>query len=779
MGPLAGIRVVELSTGVAGPIAGMLLGDYGAEVVKVEPPGGDLARAMAGFAVWNRNKQSIVLDPCAEADRRRLAAMLAAADVCIAPSADGPASARVTAAANPALVFLHAPPYLPSGAPWAGGGESDGLLQAIAGPSSRQSSFGGGPVHLVYPFPLYLQGYWGAACTVAALVERERSGLGQVVTVAGIHGALAASPASFVVDPSQPPLPTDVGAGGRHPCYTTYRCRDGKWLFLAALTPKFQANAFRVLGVGDLFADPRLDGVPNRMLLPENRGWVRQTLADAFATRDRDDWLARLEEGDCPAGPMGDRDAWLDHPQVHANGLRVELDDPERGRVTMPGLCLALSNSPGCVRTPAPRLGEHQDTAGRGWTPRARSAATGAADRAGPLAGVRVLDLGAILAGPYAGALLAELGADVVKVEPPAGDAFRETGFVYNRGMRGLSIDLSKEAGQVAFHRLARTADVVIDNSRHGVARRLKADYDTLRAHNPRIVCLSVAGFGEHGPFAHKPAFDPVLQAMSGIMSAQGNDDDPVLFTIPINDVCAAVTSVLGVALGLFHRARTGEGQRVVTSLVASSLSMQAAEIVRFAGRPPAIKGGRDFLGPTPADRFYRVADGWVRVQAPSVAALEEALGVPPSRGSRPHRPAEDGREPDERIPAADSSAVLAEAFAGMALDVALQALRARGIPVAPARHPADIVRDPDVAAVALVGEHRFPDGQPFYMPERYARFSRTEQRTVRFSPGVGEHSREVLAEAGLDDAEIDRLVEDKVVKQGEPFVLKGLVNYR
>ncbi len=239
------------------------------------------------------------------------------------------------------------------------------------------------------------------------------------------------------------------------------------------------------------------------------------------------------------------------------------------------------------------------------------------------------------------------------------------------------------------------------------------------------------------------------------------------------------MTAVLGVALGLFHRARTGEGQRVVTSLVASSLSMQAAEIVRFAGRPPAIKGGRDFLGPTPANRFYRVADGWVRVQAPSVAALEEALGVPPSRGSRPHRPAEDGREPDERVPAADASAVLAEAFAGLALDDALQALRARGIPVAPARHPADIVRDPDVAAVALVAEHRFPDGQPFYMPERYARFSRTEQRTVRFSPGVGEHSREVLAEAGLDDAEIDRLVEDKVVKQGEPFVLKGLVNYR
>src|SRR5439155_22816335 len=133
---------------------------------------------------------------------------------------------------------------------------------------------------------------------------------------------------------------------------------------LAALTPKFQANAFRVLGIGDLFADERIAGVPARILLPENRGWVRALLADAFRTRPRDEWVTLLEQGDCPAGPLGERDTWLDHPQIIVNGLRVELDDPERGQVVMPGPPGVMTRTPGCVRSPAPCLCEHDAEVG-------------------------------------------------------------------------------------------------------------------------------------------------------------------------------------------------------------------------------------------------------------------------------------------------------------------------------------------------------------------------------------------------------------------------------
>ena len=377
----------------------------------------------------------------------------------------------------------------------------------------------------------------------------------------------------------------------------------------------------------------------------------------------------------------------------------------------------------------------------------------------GPLAGVRALDLGTILAGPYAGALLAGLGADVVKVESPAGDAFRETGFVYNRGMRGLSIDLSKPAGQQAFHRVVETSDIVIDNSRVGVAKRLRADYPSLAEVNPRVITLSVAGFGEHGPLSHRPAFDPVLQAMSGMMTAQGGDSDPGFYTIPVNDVVAAVTVVLGVCLALYHRGQSGEGQRTWTSLVASSLTMQSGELVRYEGRPLAQCGGRDLVGTSPADRFYRTADGWLRVQAPSLAALGEALGLP--RGRQ------------------DDAEAVEDALASMPLAATVERLNGAGIPAVPSRHTTEVAADPAVMATELVSEHRFPDGRPYLVPHRYARFSRTEQASICDQPGIGQHSREVLAEAGLSPAEIEALIEQKVVVENPPFVVQALVNYR
>lgn len=757
MGPLAGLRVVELSTGIAGPVAAMLLADYGADVVKVEPPGGDPARREAGFAVWGRNKQSVVLDLASGPDRVRAVDMLAGADVCVYGEAND--AALIEDAGNARLVALSMPPYTPDGAPWSGGRESSGLLSAAGGPSSRQSSFDGGPVHLVYPFPLYEQGIWGAACAVAALIERERSGAGQRVTVTGMHGVLGCSPHSFVIDPAQAPLPTDVGPGGRNPTYTTYRCKDGEWLFLAGLTPKFQANAFRTLGVGDLHADARIGGVPTRLVLPENRGWVRDLMARAFLTRTRDEWLEALEVGDCPAGPIGERDEWLDHPQIVENGLRVEVEDAERGRVVMSAAPIGMSKTPADLRASAPRLGEQQASGGR-WPrqPTSGPSPVGPNGR-GPLAGFRVLDLGTILAGPYAGSLLSGLGADVIKVESPAGDAFRETGFVYNRGMRGLAIDLSCAAGQEAFHRLAGGADAMIENSRQGVARRLRVDYETLRAVNPRLVTLSIAGFGERGPMAHKPAFDPVLQAMSGMMAAQGGDSDPALYTIPVNDVAAAVTSVLAICLGLYHRERTGEGQRTTTSLVAMSATMQMGELVRFAGRPPAVRGGRDFLGPSAADRYYKTADGWLRVQAACLGALGEALGL-------------SGRD-------VESEPAIEVALVGGVTGALVDRLNRAGVPAVAARHPAEVARDVTIAASELLAERYFPDGRPYIVPHRFARFSRTEHPPIGDAPGVGEHSRELLAEAGLTEAEIDALIEERAVVQGQPFVLKQLVNYR
>jgi crotonobetainyl-CoA:carnitine CoA-transferase CaiB-like acyl-CoA transferase len=740
----------------------MLLADFGADVVKVEPPAGDPARANPGFAVWNRNKRGIVIDSTTSAGQERLRQFLAGADICILGQASAELDPLRLSEKYPRLVVLYMPPYTPERTPWAGGEESHPLLCAFGGAAWRQSSFEGGPIDLVYPFPLYVQGHWAAGTAVAALIERLRSGAGQVITVSGMHGIMLSCVGQLNMVPGQQPLPTNVGPGGRHPCYTTYQAGDGLWLFMAALTPKFQANAFKVLGVGDIHADERIRGVPARMLLPENRGWIRQRLADAFRTRTRDEWLARLEEGDCPSGPLGDRDNWLDHPQLCSNGLRVELEDPERGHVVMPGVPLVLTETPGAVRTPAPCLGEHDDTV-QPWPEQPTVEAKPEPSERGPLVGFRVLNLGTILAGPYAGALLADLGADVVKVEPPVGDPFRETGFVYNRGQRGLAIDLSSDAAREAFYALVRTSDVVLDNSRLGVLQRLHIDYDRLKQVKSDIVTLSVNGFGEAGPLAPKPGFDPVLQARSGMMSAQGGDSDPVLFTIPINDITAATVCVLGICLGLFHRERQGVGQRMWTSLLGCSAIMQSGELVRIEGRPPAVYGGSDFKGPSALDRFYQTSDGWLRLQAQDAEALCRA-GVVDSAALKDEIPLEQ---------------ILGERFGCMSNAQAIDALTAAGVPAVATRLPGVLPDDADLRAMDMFVTLHMQDGSPFYSANRYARFSRTQESNTFLPPGVGEHSSQVLTDVGVDAAEVQALIDAGCVRQGQEFQITGIQNYR
>jgi crotonobetainyl-CoA:carnitine CoA-transferase CaiB-like acyl-CoA transferase len=261
-------------------------------------------------------------------------------------------------------------------------------------------------------------------------------------------------------------------------------------------------------------------------------------------------------------------------------------------------------------------------------------------------------------------------------------------------------------------------------------------------------------------------------------MAAQAGDSEPVLFTIPINDVCAAATSAFAICLGLYHRARTGQGQRAVTSLVASSLSMQSGELVRYADRPPSVRGGADFAGPSPADRFYRTADGWLRVQARSVASLRAALGLPlsPAADARPRGA---GSAPTASANGADDAAAIGAAMAGLARAACIQRLAEAGIPAVPAHHPADLRGKPEIEELCLLAEHRLQNGTSLFMPHRYARFSRTEQDAIRDTPGVGEHSREVLVEAGLTDPELDQLIEQRAVIQGAPLVLRGLINYR
>ena len=766
-GALHGLRVVDLSSGIAGPAAAMFLADFGADVIKVEPPGGDPGRGGPGFPMWNRNKRGMVIDAGTPGGQARLAALLAGADLVITGGSDEsslPAAAAPEAAcaANPALVYLRVPPYLDT-VPWAGGRESAALLHAYAGIALRQNSYSGSPIDPAFAYVLYAQAVWAGSAAMAALIERERSGHGQVVTVGGVHGMMITSTSGLMIDTSAPERKASNGPGGPSPLYTRYQCADGKWLFLATLLPKFQRQSLITLGLTDLLDDERVGGELENMLLPTNRDWVRDRFKAVFATRTSDEWVRILHEADVPVGPLYEQADWLDSEVIASIGMRAEVDDPERGHVVMPANPIKMSGTPATVRSPAPRLGEHDGD--DLWD--ARPAPAGPAPDSGPaLAGLRVLDLGAVLAGPYAGTLLAELGADVIKVEIPAGDSWRDRGMLYIRGQRGLAIDLRSEAGRVTFYRLVESADVVLDNYRAGVLRRLQIDFPRLQPVNPRVVSVSITGFGEDTPFSAEPAFDPILQARSGMMTAQGGDSEPVLNTVAINDVVTAATSVLASLLGVFSRLRTGRGQHAAVALAATSAYAQSEELVQVKGRPPAHRGGRDFPGPGPLDRSYEAADGWVRLQADA------------DRGPAQLRAAGliDGAEPatDE-----DWASRLAAAIAALPRDEAVRRLTEAGVPAVPARRLLELPEDADFTAFGILATLDRGDLGPTLAPSRYASFSRTRQDKLLIAPGVGEHSTEILSEAGLTEDEIAALIESGAVRQGKPIVYRSFLAYR
>ncbi|MFI7008809.1 CaiB/BaiF CoA transferase family protein [Streptomyces sp. NPDC050145] len=766
---LRDIQVVDLTTGIAGPIVGMFLADFGAEVVKVERPGGDPGRSLPGFAVWNRGKKSTVLDPAVTEERSFLETLLRGADIALVRDVGGLRAYGIDPdelrRANPRLVLVEVPPYTSDGrTPWYGGHESHGLLAASCGMARRQSSHDGGPVEMVLPQYLYVQGVWASVCTVAALLERDKSGYGQRVTVTGLNAVMEAAVSAYTLMAGTPDPNTAIGAGGRHPTYTRHQAGDGKWLGVGGLGAKFETSVLKAIGLGSMIDEARMGGISG-LLDPNNIDWATQRVKEAFRARGRDEWLAILSELGVPCGAMDDPDQWLDHPQLHAIGMRVEVDDPERGPVTMPGIPLQLTRSPGRVAGPAPALGAHNvEVQAREPGPAPEGAPRLSA---GPLAGYRILDQGTFVAGPYCGFLLAELGADVIKVEPKDGDPFRANGFTFNRGMRSLALDLTRPEGQKAFHRLVEVSDVLVNSLRPGVAEKLNIDHGSLSAANPGIITVSLSGYGEVGPMAGTPGVDMVIQAMSGMMIRQGGDDEPVSNTVAIIDTTTAALGALSAVLALFHREHTGEGQHTWFSLVGTATYLQSGEVVRYRGRPDPLTGGRDFRGRHPLDRFYQVADGWIRLQAPD----PDAVSV--------ERLSSAGISVDAALFSGDQAAALEAALLPQDGEAAARLLNAAGIPAVRARKITEVLADEQLLGAEFTHARPAEGGGFILTPGRYAAFSRTQRCGPLPVPGTGQHSDAVLRGAGLEEEEIQELVEAGIVTRGGPMEQKLAPIYR
>jgi len=776
-GALEGIRIVDFTQGTAGPYAGMLLAEQGADVLKVEPPAGDRARGTAAFHVLNRSKRGIVLD-LTRADGRAMAQELAsAADVVLVDHLQGRAQElgidypRLSQR-NPEIVYCSIPLYGSKG-PWAALEPDDTLVAAITGVLGVQWSYSESPVFLVVPVVAYATGVLAAGAVAATLFDRIRSGHGDCIEVSGLGGAFALETSTYLVPLG---LLDVIRLAGGHgdpkgpfPTYRVYRAGDGEWMMLACLTPVFWTKLALAMGLEECLADPRYEGAPIAIPEAQDRQELSDRLAEMFATKPRQYWLDFLWEADVPVGPVLTRDEYLRDPQVLQNGMRVEIDDPEVGATVQMGVPMSLKGTPGGIRGPAPLLGQHnQEVLSRSWQATAVTPPSNGDRPSGgaPLDGITVLDLGTIYAGPYSGMLLSDLGAKVIKVEPLDGDPWRgfAIGFLgVNRGKRSLALDLKRTEGREAFYDLVRKADVVTDNFRAGVLKRLQIDYDALSAINPRIICCSVTPFGPSGPMAGWPGFDPLLQARSGLMRAQGGEgEEPVYYQIAICDFITALMTSYGVIAALRAREHTGRGQLVESCLANNAMAAQPGEFIRYQGRPPDPHGAPNLLGLFALYRIYKCSDGWLFLAvrtADQATALVQATGRVLVPGVR-HGGASLLQAPLQ----GDVASALEAFFAGRKRQETAQSLIEKGIPCAPCLTIADLFDDGHLKANDLWWDMEHPVNGPVRQTGRIVKWLRHSMRLERPAPVLGQHSREVLLEFGMEPSRVEDLIKKGVV---------------
>ncbi len=426
---------------------------------------------------------------------------------------------------------------------------------------------------------------------------------------------------------------------------------------------------------------------------------------------------------------------------------------------------------------------------------------------AGPLAGIRVLEFSLIVAGPACGINLSDLGADVIKVEPPGGEAIRQSGAVvpneskafqgYNRGKRGIIVDLADPRGLEVIHRVMPQIDVVTNNYRPGVAERIGIDYDSLVKLRPDLIYLEATGFGASGPASALAGSDIVAQAYSGLMAGNAKVDEhgapETISATPISDYGTAIGAAMGICAALYHRERTGEGQVVRASLLRSALFMQANAVMRepvtdavttqpmlqavaearaSGGSYADIVGLRQFARRLRASLRifyggYRARDGGLVLGALTPATRDSIRRILGLEGERTDDPDFDATDPENQAATERWLSTVRAQLAERPVAEWIEEFGAAGVPASAVQLPEELADDPQVVAEGMISDLEHSVTGPQRVVGPIVTLSKTPTEARLPAPALGEHTREVLTELGFARAEVEALETAGVVEQG------------
>jgi len=812
-GPLAGLRVLDLSNSPAGAQASQTLADFGAEVVQVEPPGGGGLRDLPSYPLICRGKKSIVLDLHEVSDAVVAREMTLGADVLIETFRPG-VMERLglgydqLAAANPRLVYGSVTGFGRRG-PYAHAKAYEALVMARVGAlwASQGMVAREGPAHVSVPYCSYGASQQLLTGICAALHERERSGEGQHVDATLVNGLASLGTWNWylnVITSKFPDAFTPSSPFGTHGLPLTPMIfmllialsKDGRWLQFSQVQLHLYMEMLKVMGLDWMLQDEEWKDAVWAADTPKT-GEFWDKLYEAVQSKTLAEWNEVFEKDhNVWAETMRRGSELLDHPQMQHLGAVVEIDDDERGLVRQPGPIVKLSDTPAVLARGAPPL-DADGAALRAAPWRAFGGAdivAGAGSVPGEpaLGDVTLLELGTFFAAPFGGTVLREVGCRVIKVEPMEGEPMRallpfpEVGAAKClQGKESICVDLSTDEGRKIVHALAQRSDLVLQSFRAGVAKRQGVDADTLRGINPDLVYLNSPGYGIDGPCGDRPAYAPTIGAGSGLVMRNIGTaivERPGLSLKEIRadamhlsgagtteyaqaDGISALTAASAMALGLLVRDRTGTSQEMLTTMLTSTAHALADDMVEYEDRQPTQAADPELLGYSARYRLYKAADEWVYLAAPyqgEWSALCAALAEEVDLGG-------DERFADEESRTANDGAlaeVLAAVFAGrpaqywedtfLAADV--------GCVVAHREPPETVLQSAEFAGAAdMLVEVEHPTFGEHVRLRPYIGFSRSE--TVA-EPGslAGQHTDAILRELGYSTEAIADLRERKVV---------------